>query len=86
MSRSAHRLAQPYQNVRKRLPRHGARYAEEMMRHSSEAGRALLRSRNLSEILEVQVQLLRDDMEGFLDQSIKVAEAVSRMAARAFGY
>jgi hypothetical protein len=61
-----------------------ARYAEKIIRHSSEAGRALLRFRNLSQILEVQMQLLRDNMQAFLDQSVKVAEAASRMAAQPF--
>jgi hypothetical protein len=59
-----------------------ARYAEEVMQHTSEAGRALLRSRSFSEILEIQAQLLRDNMQAFLDQSIKVSEAAGRMAAR----
>lgn len=61
-----------------------ARYAEEVMRHTSEASRALLRSRTVSEILEIQAQLLRDNMQAFLDQSLKVAEAASRMASRPF--
>jgi hypothetical protein len=61
-----------------------ARYAEEVMRHSTEASRALLRSRRFSEILEVQTQLWRDNMQAFLDQSLKVAEAASRMASRPF--
>jgi hypothetical protein len=61
-----------------------ARYAEEVMRRSSEAGRALLRSRSFSEILEIQAQLLRDNMQAFLDQSIRVSEAAGRMAARPF--
>ena len=61
-----------------------ARYAEEVMRHTSEASRALLRSRTFSEILEVQAQLLRDNMQAFLDQSLKVAEAASRIASRPF--
>lgn len=59
-----------------------SRYAEEIMRHSSEASRALLRSRNFNEILEVQSQLLRHYMQAFLDQSLKVAEAASRMTSR----
>jgi hypothetical protein len=61
-----------------------AHYAEEVMRHSSEASRALLRSRNFTDILEVQVQLLRDNMQAFLEQSVRVADAASRMAARPF--
>jgi hypothetical protein len=59
-----------------------SRYAEEVMRRSSEASRALLRSRDFNEILEVQSQLLRDYMQAFLDQSLKVAEAASRMTSR----
>jgi hypothetical protein len=61
-----------------------ARYAEDVMRHSSEASRALLRSRSFSEILEVHTQLLRDNLQALLDQSLKVAEAASRMASRPF--
>ena len=59
-----------------------SRYAEEVMRRSSEASRALLRSRNFNEILEVQSQLLRDYMQAFLDQSLKIAEAANRMTSR----
>ena len=61
-----------------------SRYAEDVMRHTSEASRALLRSRTLSEMLEVQAKLLRDNMQAFLDHSVKIAEAASRMAARPF--
>jgi hypothetical protein len=59
-----------------------AHYAEEVMRHTSEASRALLRARTFSEMLEVQAKLLRDNMQAFLDQSAKIAEAASRMATR----
>ena len=38
---------------------------------------ALLRARSFSEILEVQAQLLRDSMQAFLDQSLRVAEAAA---------
>jgi hypothetical protein len=58
------------------------RYAEEVMRHTSEARQALLRARNFSEMLEVQAKLLRDNMQSFLDQSAKIAETASRMATR----
>ena len=61
-----------------------SRYAEEVMRNTSEASRALLRARTLSEMLEVQAKLLRDNMQAFLDQSVNVAEAAGRMAARPF--
>jgi hypothetical protein len=59
-------------------------YAEDVMRHTSEASRALLRARTFNEMLEVQAKLLRDNMQAFLDQSVKVAEAAGRMAARPF--
>lgn len=59
-----------------------ARYAEEVMRHTSEASRALLRARTFNEMLEVQAKLLRDNMQAFLDQSVRVAESTSRMATR----
>lgn len=62
-----------------------ARYAEEVMRPTSEAGQALLRTRTLSEMLEVQAKLLRDNMQAFLDQAATIAEAASRMATRPFG-
>jgi hypothetical protein len=61
-----------------------ADYAEEVMHHSSQAGQALLRCHSWTEILEVQAQLLRGGMHAFLDQSTKVAEIGSRMAARPF--
>lgn len=54
-----------------------ARYAEEVMRHTSEASRALLRARTFNEMLEVQAKLLRDNMQAFLDQSVRVAESAS---------
>jgi Phasin protein len=61
-----------------------SRYAEDVMRHTSEASRELLRSRTFSEMLEVQARLLRDNMQAFLDHSVKIAEAASRMTARPF--
>jgi hypothetical protein len=59
-----------------------ARYAEEVMRHSSQASQALLRARTFDEMLEVQAKLLRDNMQAFLDQSVRIAESASRMATR----
>jgi hypothetical protein len=58
------------------------RYAEEIMRHTSEASQALLRARTFTEILEVQAKLLRENMQAFLDQSVRIAESASRMATR----
>ena len=59
-----------------------ARYAEAVMRHTSEASQALLRARTFTEILEVQAKLLRDNMQAFLEQSSKIAELASRMVTR----
>jgi hypothetical protein len=59
-----------------------AGYAEEVMRHTSEASHALLRARTFNEMLDVQAKLLRDNMQAFLDQTVKVTEAASRMATR----
>jgi hypothetical protein len=59
-----------------------ARYAEEVMRHTSEASQALLRARTFNEMLEVQAKLLRENMQAFLDQSVRIAESASRMATR----
>jgi hypothetical protein len=61
-----------------------ARYAEEVMRHTSEASQALLRARTFAEMLEVQAKLLRDNMQSFVDQSARIAEAAGRMATRPF--
>jgi hypothetical protein len=61
-----------------------ARYAEKVMRHTSEASQALLRARTFAEMLEVQAKLLRDNMQSFVDQSARIAEAAGRMATRPF--
>jgi hypothetical protein len=59
-------------------------YAEDVMRHTSEASQALLRARNFTEMLEIQANLLRNNMQAFLEQSARIAEAASRMATRPF--
>jgi hypothetical protein len=59
-----------------------AHYAEAVMRHTSEASQALLRARSFTDMLEVQAKLLRDNMQAFLDQTVTIAEAASRMATR----
>src|ERR1700730_3262086 len=61
-----------------------ARYAEEVMRHTSEASQALLRARTFAEMLDVQAKLLRDNMQSFVDQSARIAEAAGRLATRPF--
>ena len=60
------------------------RYAGDVMRHTSEASQALLRARNFAEILQVQTNLLRNNMQAFLEQSARIADTSSRMATRPF--
>jgi hypothetical protein len=59
-----------------------ARYAEEVVRHTSEASQALLRAHTFKEMLGVQAKLRRDTMLPFHDQIVKIAETTSRMATR----
>lgn len=59
-------------------------YAEEVMRHSAQAGQALLRCRSWNEIVAVQTGLLRDNAQAFFDQSVKLAEIGSRLARSPF--
>src|SRR5207245_8537084 len=61
-----------------------ARYGEEVVRHTSEASRALLRARTFNEMLEVQAKLLRDNMQSSLDQITRIPEARARTATRPF--
>ena len=58
------------------------RYAEEVVRHTSEAGQARLRAHTFKEMLEVQAKLRRDSMQSFHDQIVKIAETAGRMATR----
>ncbi|MBV8739092.1 MAG: phasin family protein [Alphaproteobacteria bacterium] len=64
------------------ITRAWARYAEEVMRQTSEASRALIGCQSLSEIFEIQSRLLRGNMQAFLDQSSEMAEIAGRMATR----
>jgi hypothetical protein len=61
-----------------------ARYAEAVMRHTSEASRALLRCQSFGEMIEVQAQLLQGNLRAFLDQSTKVANIAARFSSRSF--
>ena len=61
-----------------------AHYAEEVMRQTSEASRALIGCRSLPEMFEVQSRLMRGNLQAFLDQSSKIAEIAGRMATRPF--
>jgi hypothetical protein len=61
-----------------------AHCAEDVMRQTAEASRALMSCRSFSEMLEVQTRLLRSNLQAFLDQSTKIADIAGRMAARPF--
>lgn len=61
-----------------------AHYAEEVMRQTSEASRALIGCRSLTEMFEVQSTLLRGNLQAFLDQSTRIAEIAGRMTTRPF--
>jgi Phasin protein len=61
-----------------------SRYHQDVMRHTSEASLALLRSGTFKEILEVQAKLLRGTTRSFHDQMVKIAETASRMATRPY--
>ena len=61
-----------------------AQYAEEVMRQTSEASRALIGCRSLTEMIEVQARLLRGNLQAFLDQSSEMTEIAGRMATRPF--
>jgi hypothetical protein len=78
------RRARAQRSPRGRRTAAWARYAEEVMRHTSEASQALLRAQTFNEMLEVQARLLGDNIQSFLDQSTRIAEAASRMATRPF--
>jgi Phasin protein len=59
-----------------------ARYAEEVVRHTTKASQARLRAHTFKEMLEVQAKLRRDIMQSFHDQIVKIAETASRRATR----
>ena len=55
-----------------------------VVRQTSEASRALIGCRSLTEMFEIQAQLLRGNMQAFLDQSGRITEIAGRMASRPF--
>src|SRR5215469_3706854 len=61
-----------------------AHYAEDVMRNTSQASRALSRSCNIFDMMQVQIALVHDNMRSFLDQSAKLADAASRMMTHPF--
>lgn len=70
--------------ARKTSPTRWVRYAEDVVRHTAEASRALLSARTFGEMLEVQAKLMRDNREAFLDQSARIAKSAGRLASRPF--
>ena len=61
-----------------------ARYIGDCMGNTSEATRALLRAQNFRDMLEIQADLLCNNLQAFLEQSARVAEAATHMATRSF--
>jgi hypothetical protein len=61
-----------------------ARYAEDVMRNTSHATEALLRSRTFAEMMQVQADLVHNNMQSFLNHSTKLADSASRVAMRPF--
>jgi hypothetical protein len=59
-----------------------AHYAEDVMRNTSQASQALLRSRSIPEVVQAQAALVRDNLQSFLDHSAKLAETAGRIATR----
>jgi hypothetical protein len=57
-------------------------YHRNAVRHTSEAGQALLRARTIDEMLVVQAKLLRGITQSFHDTIVKIAETASRMTTR----
>jgi hypothetical protein len=57
-----------------------AHYAEEVMRQTSEASRALIACRNLGDMFEIQSRLMRGNLQAFLDQTTKLADIAGRLA------
>jgi hypothetical protein len=61
-----------------------AQYAEEVMRQTTDASRALFGCRSLAEVFEVQSRFLHGNMRAFLDHSCKLADLAGQMAKGPF--
>ena len=59
-----------------------SRYYQDVMRHTSKAGRALLRARTFKDMLEVRAKLLRGTTQSFRDRIVRIVETASRTAPR----
>jgi hypothetical protein len=57
-----------------------AHYTEEVMRQTSEASRALIGCRSLTDMFEIQSRFMRGNLQAFLDQSSKLADIAGRVA------
>jgi hypothetical protein len=57
-------------------------YVEDVIRNTSQAREALVRSRSMSEMMRVQANLVRDNLQSFLNQNAKLADSASRVAIR----
>jgi acyl-CoA synthetase (NDP forming) len=60
------------------------RYHQDVVRHTSEAGQAMLHARTFNEVQEAQAKLLRGTAQSFRDRTTKIAETVGRMATRLY--
>jgi hypothetical protein len=56
-----------------------AHYAEEVMRQTSEASRAMIGCSSLTEMFEIQSRVMRGNVQAFLDQSTKLADIAGRV-------
>jgi hypothetical protein len=61
-----------------------AHYTEEVMRQTSEASRALIGCRSLTEMFEIQSRFVRGNLQAFLDQSTKLADIAGRVAKQPY--
>jgi hypothetical protein len=57
-------------------------YAEDVMRNTSQASQALLRSRSIPEVVQAQAAFVCDNLQSFLDHSAKIADTAGRIATR----
>ena len=61
-----------------------AHYTEEVMRQTSEASRALIGCRSLTDIFEIQSRFMRGNLQAFLDQSTKLADIAGRVVKQPY--
>jgi hypothetical protein len=57
-------------------------YSQQVMHRTTEATESLLKCQSFNDMLAVQAELMRGNLQAFLDQSSKLAEITKRMAAR----